>query len=476
MKYDVAVVGGGVIGAFVARSLMRYELSVAVLEKSCDVASGASRANSGIAHAGFDAPAGSKKTYYNRLGSLAMEKTCGELGVPYRNNGSLVIARGREEEDKLKELLARGKDNGIEGLCLFSREEAFEKEPRLSKGVTGALYAKTGAIVCPYSLTVAAMGNAMDNGAALLCNFSLVEACRERDGWLLTAEDGRSVRARIVVNCAGYGAQAVSALFGDTSFQIGARKGEYILLDHGAGSFVNCTVFTVPTAAGKGVLVSPTVHGNLIVGPTSVEEKEYNVAIRREGFAEIIEKAGAMLDGIPFGETITSFAGVRAYCDRHDFIVEWSAQAEGLFNVAGIESPGLTGAPAIGQEVAKSVAERLHAGENKAFDPVRRPSDWFKKLSAEEKTEIIRQNPDYGKIVCRCEEVTLGEILEALRTNPRATTLDGIKLRTRAGMGRCQSGFCQPTVFNAIMREVGLRAEEVTKNGGASFVITGGDI
>ncbi len=473
--YDVAIIGAGVIGAFCARELMKYRVSVVMLEAADDVAAGASRANSGIVHAGFDAPTGSVKARFNLEGNAIMEQTCRELGVLFRRNGSLVLA-SKDELPILEELLARGRANGVQSLEIIGRDRLLELEPNVSDRADFALFAPSGGIVCPYELTIAAVGNAMDNGAQLRCGFRLVRAERIDEGWRLFAQSGESVSARVVVNCAGYGAQAVARLFGDDCFSIGARKGEYMILDRSAGGFFRHTVFSVPTAAGKGVLVSPTVDGNVIVGPTSVGEAEYDTSIRRTGFDEIRQRASCLMKEIPFGQTITSFAGVRAYSDRHDFILEWSGRADALYHAAGIESPGLTSAPAIGRYVARQVAARLNAGENEKFSPFRKPFRWFRSLSAEEKNSVIAQNPAFGRIVCRCEEVTLGEILEAVHQNPPARTLDGVKLRTRAGMGRCQSGFCQPSVFRSLMREHGLRADQVTKNGGSSFVIAGGEI
>lgn len=471
--FDVAVIGGGVTGAFVARECTRLGLKVVVLEAGADVASGASRANSGIVHAGFDAPAGSKKARFNVEGNRLMEETCRELGVKFRRNGSLVLALDETQLPTLTELYERGRENGVPQLRILTAAETKEKEPNVIGTVAGALYAPTGGIVCPYGLTIAAMGNAMDNGAALYTDFAVTGVSKDADSRVLHAADGRSVQAKYVVNCAGAGSGKIAALFGDTSFTVHARKGEYILLDH--AYFTDCTLFSVPTAAGKGVLVTPTADGNILLGPTSVEEDDFDNSIRREGFAEILGKAKKMCSTMPSAETITSFAGVRSYCDRHDFVIEPSAAADDLYNVAGIESPGLTSAPAIGRYVAMYIADRFGTRERVDFNPVRRPESFFKDMTAAEKNAVIEKHPEFGRIVCRCESVTLGEILHAVRANPPAKTLDGIKLRTRAGMGRCQSGFCQPTVLDILRDEYGLRFDEVTKNGGKSYVITGGE-
>lgn len=471
--YDVAIIGAGCIGALTARELARYRLKTVVLEAAQDVAAGASRANSGIVHAGFDAPEGSLKAKFNVLGSEMMERVCEELGVEYKNNGSLVLAFDRAQAETLEELKARGEKNGVKRLKILTKKEVFALEPNVSRSVFAALYAPTGGIVCPFTLTIAAMGNAMDNGAELLTDFEVVRA-EAGDAVRLFAADGRVVEARYVINCAGAGAEKIARLFGDVSFAVRARKGEYILLDSSTSGYVGSTIFTVPTKAGKGVLVTPTTDGNTLIGPTSVEEEDFDVSIRREGFDDIIGKAKIMCENIPLWETITSFAGVRAYSDRHDFVLEEGGPR--LFNAAGIESPGLTSSPAIGRYIAEFTAAKFGAERKADFNPVRKSYGWFKKLSAEEKNKVIAANPAFGQIVCRCESVTLGEIEEALTRAPRAKTLDGIKLRTRAGMGRCQSGFCQPAQLELLMKEYGLKAGQVTKNGKNSFIIVGGEL
>ncbi len=472
--YDIAIIGGGCIGALTARELARYRLKTVVLEAAADVSAGASRANSGIVHAGFDAAEGSLKAKFNVLGNAMMESVCEELGVEYKNNASLVLAFDEEQKNTLFELMERGRKNGVTGLEILSKEEVLRREENLSHDVAAALFAPTGGIVCPFTLTIAAMGNAMDNGAELLTDFNVVAAENASDCVRLVATDGRSVKAKYVVNCAGAGAEKVAKLFGEANFSVHARKGEYILLDSSTAGYVKSTIFTVPTKAGKGVLVTPTTDGNTLIGPTSVEEDTFDNSIRREGFDDILSKAKKMCERLPLGETITSFAGVRAYCDRHDFVLEEGG--ERLFNAAGIESPGLTSSPAIGKFIAEKIAEKFRAERNPDFNPRCKSYAFFKKLSVEEKNKIIAKDPDFGQIVCRCESVTLGEIKEALTRNPRARTIDGIKLRTRAGMGRCQSGFCQPAQLELLMKEYSLRYDEVTKNGKESYILVGGEI
>ncbi|MBQ7236629.1 MAG: NAD(P)/FAD-dependent oxidoreductase [Clostridia bacterium] len=472
--FDVAVIGGGVIGATILRELTKYRLNVCLLEKEADVAMGQSRANSGIVHAGFDAPVGSLKATFNVLGNTMMEDYARELGVKFKRNGSLVVAFSEEELKTLKELKARGELNGVKKLRIISKEELFEIEPSVSKNAVGALLAPTGGIVCPYKLTVAAVGNAMDNGATLLTEFEVVKIKKGENAFTITAKDGKSITAKIMINCAGIYSEEIAKAAGDNSFTVGGRKGEYILLDRECGDFVKHTLFFTPTEKGKGILVSPTVDGNIILGPTAEQVSDKNVETSVDGLKDVQEKAAKMCDKVPFGGTITSFAGTRAYCNIHDFIIEESKTVEGLINCAGIESPGLTSAPAIAKFVVEDLVSKFfEMVDNLDFDGQRKPDDFFNNLSVEEKNNIIKENPAYGKIICRCERITEGEIVRAIKTNPPATNVDAIKRRTRSGMGRCQGGFCQPQVVEIIARELNIPIEQVTKSGKGSYLLRG---
>lgn len=470
-SYDVAVVGGGVIGGSVLRELTKYKLSVCLLEKENDVAMGQSRANSGIVHAGFDAVPGTLKAKFNVAGNRMMQAYAEELGVKYKNNGSLVVAFSEEEIEALSVLKARGEENGVPDLRILSAEELREKEPNLSKEALGALYAPTGGIVCPYGLTIAAIGNAMDNGAELYTDFEAVKIQKTKDGFTVGSADGREIFCKLLINCAGYGSDKIAKLAGDDSVNIGGRRGEYILLDRESGNFVSHTLFFAPTKLGKGILVSPTVDGNLLLGPTA-EESENDVSTSAEGLQSVLTKAKKMCPAVPVQNVITSFAGVRAYSDRHDFIIEESV-VEGLIHCAGIESPGLTAAPAIARYVAELVKKRLPLQRNETFCGKRKAEFFFQTLSAEEKNKIIAEDPAYGRIVCRCEQITEGEIVSAIRENPPARSVDGVKRRTRAGMGRCQGGFCQPQVAEILARELGIPFEQVRKSGEGSELVTG---
>ncbi len=467
--YDITVIGAGVIGGMIARELAKYELKICIVEREGDVAMGATRANSAIVHAGFDAAEGSLKARFNVRGSEMMEKVAEELGVKYKRNGSLVIGFCEEDLKTLKALEERGNKNGVRGLRIVSGEELFKIEPNLSKNVRYALYAPTGAIVCPYELTVAAIGNAMDNGADLKLDFEVTDIRKTDDGYDVISS-GETVRTRYVINAAGLYSDRIAAMTGDSSFSVHPRRGEYILLDKECGSLVNTTVFRTPSKMGKGILISPTVDGNLLLGPTSEDmtDKEDRKTTAK-GFEKIIKEAAEDVDGIPFNKVITSFCGLRAVGSTGDFII--NSPFANFINVAGIESPGLTSAPAIAEYIVGLLEKNgAKLSRKKEHNPIRRPMHYFREASFEEKNEIIKRDKAFGRIVCRCEEVTEGEILEAIRTNPRPRDLDGVKRRTRAQMGRCQGGFCSPYIVELLAREMNIPYEEVTKFGGNSRV------
>ena len=403
--FDVVVIGGGVVGAMILRELSRYNLKICLLEAEDDVCMGQSKANSGIVHAGFDAKEGTKKAFFNVCGNRMMKEVCNELGVKYRNNGSLVIAFNDEQKETINELKKRGEANGVDGLEILDREELFRLEPNVSENAVGALYAKTGGIVCPYNLTFAAIGNAMDNGAELKCNFKVVKIDKIKDGYRIFSSNYETFESKIVINSAGINSGKIAALTGD-DYAVHARRGEYVLLDKTAGRLTNATLFFTPTKLGKGILVSPTADGNIILGPTAEDIEDNNTDTTAQGLSTIIRKASEMMRNVPFGETITSFSGVRAYNDRHDFIIEESKNNAGVIHLVGIESPGLTASPAIGKYVVEEIIGKKIKLEKKSdFNPYRKPEYFFNELSDDEKNEIIKRNPEYGKIVCRCEKI-----------------------------------------------------------------------
>jgi len=447
----------------------KYNLKICILEKENDVAMGASKANSAIVHAGFDAKEGSLKALLNVQGSKMMPTVCNELGVKYKNNGSLVIGFDNEDRDTLNELLKRGIKNGVDGLRIIEKQELKQIEPNLSNDVLCALYAPTGAIICPYDLTIAAIGNSMDNGAELRRNFAVESIDETSNGYTIKSLND-SVEARFVINCAGIYSDKIATLVGDNSFNVHARRGEYILLDKECGDMVTRTIFRTPTKMGKGILVSPTVDGNLLLGPTSVDiiDKE-NKATTQDGINEVIKKVKENLSALPLAKTITSFCGLRAVGSTGDFII--NSPKKHFINAAGIESPGLSASPAIAEYIVELLKEQgLKFVENQNYNPIRTSSHTFFEASIEEKNQMVKKNSAYGRIVCRCEGITEGEIIDAIHRNPGARDLDGIKRRTRAQMGRCQGGFCGVYITEILSRELEIPFEKVTKFGGQSVI------
>ena len=467
--YDVTVIGAGVVGGLVARTLSKYKLRICILESENDVATGATKANSAIVHAGFDAKEGSLKAKLNVRGCEMMEPLCKELGVRYVNNGSMVVAFNNEERATLHELLERGNANNVPGLRIVEKDELHQMEPKLTDDVICALLAPSAGIVCPYGLAIAAVGNAMDNGAELKCNFR-VSSIEKTDSGYVVSSDNDSVTTRYVINCAGMNSDTVAQMVGDDSFNIHARRGEYILLDRESDKLVTHTIFRTPSKMGKGILITPTVHENLLLGPTSFdisdkEDKDTTAA----GFAAIIKSTNESANNIPFHKTITSFCGLRSVGSTGDFII--NSPKKGFINAAGIESPGLTSSPAIAEYIEQMLRDDgLEMEPDPNFNPLRKSYDAFRDSSLEEKNRIIKENPAYGKIICRCEGVTEGEIIEAIHRNPKPSDLDGIKRRTRSQMGRCQGGFCGPYVTELLSKELGIPYESVTKFGGKSVI------
>ena len=456
--YDVVIIGAGVSGSASARELSRYKVNACVIEKAEDVCSGTSKANSGIVHAGFDAPVGSLMAKLNVKGNEMMEELSKELDFPFKKNGSLVICLSKDDMPKLQELYDRGRKNGVKDLKILSKEDVLKLEPNINEEVYAALYAPTGGIVCPFGLNIALAENATTNGVEFKFNTEAKDIEKIDDGFIIKTNNG-DIKTKYIVNAAGVYADKFHNMVSENKINITARKGEYCLLDKTAGCHVSKTIFSLPGKMGKGVLVSPTTHGNLIVGPTSTDiaDKE-GLNTTRDGLDTILEKSSMNVKNIPMRQVITSFAGLRAHEDNHEFIIKELEDVKGFIDCAGIESPGLTSAPAIGIMVADILKEKLSLEKNPDFIGIRRGILDPNTLNIEERNQLIKEQPAYGNIICRCEMIK---------------SLDGVKRRTRAGMGRCQAGFCSPKTMEILERELKLSMFDITKCGGKSNIVVG---
>lgn len=482
---DVIVIGAGVIGCVIARELSRYDLSVKVLEKASDVAEETSKANSAIMHAGYDAVPGTNKARFNVWGNGLFEPLCRELGVPFRRNTSLVAGFSEEDRHVLEALKERGMENGVPGLRVISGDEVRALEPQAGRSITCALFAPTGGICCPYELTFRLAENAAANGVEFIFNCGVerierhvgqepppVSVASAFANWRVIAEDGRVFETRTVVNAAGLHADELNNQVSAKKLTITPRRGEYLLLDKKYAGTFRATMFQAPTTLGKGVLVTPTVAGTMIVGPTAENIRDKaDTRTTKEGMRRIFDTAARVWEDLPLDGVIACFSGLRAHGDSHDFVLGEPDDAPGFFNASAMESPGLTAAPAVGVWLAERIARKLGAGRasRQVLSPSLKP---FREMTDAERVKAIASDPAYGRIVCRCETVTEAEIRAAIRCRIRARTLDGVKRRTRTGMGRCQGGFCTPRIIAILCEELGLEPEQVTKFGGGSWVIS----
>ena len=471
--YDVVIIGAGVSGTASARALSRYHLDICVVEKEEDVCCGTSKANSAIVHAGYDAKPGTLMAKLNVQGNKMMSRTAEELDVPFHRCGSLVVCREEADISLLEELYEQGIANGVQGMKILDKEEAHALEPNLADDVAAALLAPSAGIICPFLLNIAYAENAFENGVEFRFNTEVEKIEKIEGGYRLLTENG-TIDTKVMVNAAGVYADRFHNMVSEEKIHITQRRGEYLLLDKTAGDLVSHTIFQLPGKYGKGVLVSPTVHGNIIVGPTAIDQEDKDsTATTREGLNQVIAKSAMSVKNIPVRQVITSFAGLRAHEDGSEFIIKELEDAKGFVDCAGIESPGLASSPAVGEYVKDIVTEILKPIEKPDYKAARKGILDPKTLSIEERNALIQKNPAYGNIVCRCEKVTEGEILDAIHRPLGAKSLDGVKRRTRAGMGRCQAGFCSPRVMEILARELGTDMSQITKCGRGSALIVG---
>ena len=471
--YEVIIIGAGVSGCAIARELSRYEVKCLVLDKEEDVCCGTSKANSAIIHAGYDAANGTMMAKMNVEGNAMMTKLAEDLDIPFKRNGSLVLCFNEEDMPGLQKLYDNGIANGVPNLQILKKEDILAMEPNVSDDVYAALYAPTGGIVCPFHLNMALAENACANGVEFRFDTEVLSIQKAEQGFVVKTNQGE-ITADYVINAAGVYADKFHNMVSEKKIHITPRRGEYLLLDKTAGSHVKKTIFSLPSKLGKGVLVTPTVHGNLLVGPTAtdIEDKE-GICTSAEGLNTVITKAGINVKNLPLRQVITSFAGLRAHEDNHEFILGEVEDAPGFIDCAGIESPGLSSCPAIGKYIAELMKEKMNLKEKENFIETRKGILNPAELSLEERNQLVKENPAYGNMICRCEMITEGEIIDAVKRPLGAKSLDGVKRRTRAGMGRCQGGFCSPRVMEIIARERGIDITEVTKSGGKSKLIVG---
>ena len=472
--YDVVVIGAGIIGTSIARELSKYRLNVAVLDRENDVSNGTTKANSAIVHAGYDCKPGTLMAKYNALGNQMFDELCEDLDVPFERVGSLVLAFSEEEKEHLEELYSRGIKNNIPDMKILEFDEIKKIEPHVSKKVVAALHAKTAGIVGPWEFAIAMMENAMDNGVQLELRNEVLNIEKTKVGYKITTNKGEYL-TKCIVNSAGVYSDKIHNLVAKPSYKITPRRGQYFVMDKSQGDLVNTVIFQCPSKMGKGVLVTPTVHGNLLLGPDSqnIDDKE-NLSTTREQMEFVKKHAVKSVEGIQLRETIRSFAGLRAEPDRGDFIVEEAKAAPGFIDVGGIKSPGLSSAPAIALGVVDIIKDILgELEENKDFNPKRREQIRFMELDNAKKAEIIKSDSRYGRIICRCENITEGEIIDSIKRNAGATTVDGVKKRCRPGMGRCQGGFCGPRIQEIIAKELNKSLEEVVLDKENSYILTG---
>ena len=468
--HDVLIIGAGVTGTMIARELSKYLLDVVILDKNNDAGDATSSANSAIVHSGYDPEPGSLKAKFNVLGNAKYPELVKQLDVPFEQCGSLTIATEDEQLEVLKELAERSKLNGVE-VKLLNKEEVLKMEPNINPEVKGALFAPTAGIIDPFNLVVHAMENAIDNGVTFLRSHEVLDIKKTAVCYLVQTNKG-DIASKIVINAAGVKSDKIAAMVEPIDWAITPRKGEYYVLDHYAEGLVRHTIFPLPSKKGKGVLVSQTTSGNYIVGPSSELADPDDVSTDTLTLNNIRKAATIMVPAIPFRETIRVFAGERATCTRHDFIIEYARSDKHFINVAGIESPGLASSPAIAEYVVNELVKPvLTLKSNPKFNPCIKPYHRMHYLSQEEQTQIIKDNPDYGVMICNCEHISLGEIEDALSRSCPPVSIKGVKRRTRAGYGKCQGGFCQPKVLMLLAKHYGVSPTQIPLAEDGSYII-----
>lgn len=466
---DIIVIGAGVVGCAIARELSKYNLDVLVVDKNEDVAEGISKANSGIIHGGYNEKKGTLKAKLNLEGNKMMDELAKDLQFSFKRNGALVLAFNEEEFDKIKSLKENGEQLGVEGLEILNKEEVIELESSINSDVVGALHVKTSGIVSPYEMTLAFAENAVENGVEFKLGQAVKNIKREDNIYKLTLDNDKNLEAKMIINASGLGGAYLNNLINEVKYEISPVKGEYCLFDKVAGGMCKKTLFQVPSKLGKGVLVTPTVDGNLLLGPNA--KADGGVSTSRSGIDEIMEKSKKTIKELPFARVLNTFSGLRPKVEGEDFIIEEAKDNPNFINVIGIDSPGLTAAPAIATYIIDLISDKIDLSKKDNFKSTREKMIRMADLSIEEKNKLIKENPSYGKMVCKCEFVTEGEIIDSIKRPLGATTLDGVKRRTRAMMGGCQGTGCMIPISMILSKTLNIDISKVNKNSKSSTVV-----
>lgn len=472
--YDITIVGAGIMGTFIARELSRYKINILLVDKQNDISNGATKANTALIHAGYDARTDTNMAYFNVKGNPMFDKVCEELDVPFKRIGSLVLGFNSGDVRVIEELYERGIKNGVPDLQILNENEIKKIEKNVGGNVVSALYARTAAIIGPWELAIALAENAIENGVKLLLNNEVLDI-EKMDKYYRIKTNHRTIDSKVIVNCAGVHADELNNMVSKWKFTITSKKGQYYLMDKSLSGSVNSIIFQCPTPHGKGVVVAPTVHGNIIIGPDNqTTNHKDDTKTTSDNLSYVKEMANKSINNIPFDKVITTFAGTRAESSNNDFIIGEANDSKGFINVAGIKSPGLSASPAIAKYIVNMINIMFDGLEEKEdYNPIRRKSIHFANLSDDEKNKLIKDDYRYGNVICRCETITEGEIVDIIHRKAGATTVDGIKRRVRPGSGRCQGGFCLPKVTEILARELNKDMKDIVKDNLSSYILTG---
>ena len=470
--FDCLVIGAGVVGTLVARKLSSYQLDIAVIEKESDVGNIVTMANSAIVHSGYDPVPGSLKAKLNVLGNKMFDQIADELDVEFERRGSLTVALYDSQLPLLEELAKRSAENGVP-VKLLSAKEVIEMEPNINPNVKGALFAPTAGLINPFQLPVHAMENAIDNGAKLFLDEKVIGIKKVNDHFEVKCESGNVYESKLIINCAGIYSEEIHKMIEPIDYKLTPRKGEYFILDHYSDSLVKHTIFPLPSEKGKGILVTPTTGGTYLVGPSAeVTFSKDDVSTDKMTLDEVKRQALDMVPSIPFNQVIRTFAGTRPTPSTHDFIIGFAKSDDHFINCSGIESPGLASSPAIAEYVVNEfVSKVLSLKKKDNFNPYVKKRVNLSKMSPEERSKFVKEHPAYGQIICNCEKISLGEILEEFESSVPPKTIKAVRKRTRAGFGKCQGGFCQPLVTTLLAKQFNLPLNKVLYQFKDSYVV-----